>query len=75
MTMCYIIAVNASIISQTGGTCVCNGGTEDPICNDNVEYAVCVQNIQRDLVTATAAIAALSSFVFGFLTNMPVCLA
>jgi AGZA family xanthine/uracil permease-like MFS transporter len=92
--MCYIIAVNASIISQTGGTCVCNGGEADPICKDNLEYTVCVQGnyalyprlshdkrsypspgIQRDLVTATAAIAALSSFAFGFLTNMPVCLA
>ncbi|KEF52575.1 MFS transporter, AGZA family, xanthine/uracil permease [Exophiala aquamarina CBS 119918] len=75
MTMCYIIAVNASIISQTGGTCVCNGGEADPICKDNVEYTVCVQGIQRDLVTATAAIASLSSFTFGFLTNLPVCLA
>lgn len=93
MTMCYIIAVNSSIISQTGGTCVCNGGEADPICKVNTEYAVCVQGkapcphlsqikrsypssgIQRDLVTATAAIAALSSFAFGFLTNMPVALA
>ncbi|RMZ80874.1 hypothetical protein DV737_g2755, partial [Chaetothyriales sp. CBS 132003] len=75
MTMCYIIAVNASIISQTGGTCVCDGSKDDPACNSNVEYTVCVQGIQRDLVTATAAIAALSSFVFGLFTNMPICLA
>ncbi|RMZ91307.1 hypothetical protein DV736_g1468, partial [Chaetothyriales sp. CBS 134916] len=75
MTMCYIIAVNASIISQTGGTCVCNGSKDDPSCNSNVEYALCVQGIQRDLVTATAAIAALSSFIFGLFTNMPICLA
>lgn len=75
MTMCYIIAVNASIISQTGGTCVCNGGDEDPICNENAEYELCMQGIRRDLVTATAAIASLSSFAFGFLTNMPICFA
>lgn len=31
--------------------------------------------LNRNLVTATAAIAGLSSFLFGFLTNMPVCLA
>lgn len=75
MTMCYIIAVNAAIISQSGGTCVCNGGEKDPICSNNAEYDICVQGIQRDLVTATAAIACLSSFMFGFLTNMPICLA
>jgi xanthine/uracil/vitamin C permease (AzgA family) len=31
--------------------------------------------LNRDLVTATAAIAALGSFLFGFLTNLPVALA
>jgi xanthine/uracil/vitamin C permease (AzgA family) len=31
--------------------------------------------LSRSLVTATAAIAGLSSFLFGFLTNMPVALA
>jgi AGZA family xanthine/uracil permease-like MFS transporter len=32
-------------------------------------------DIKRDLITATAAISGLSSFVFGFLTNLPVALA
>jgi AGZA family xanthine/uracil permease-like MFS transporter len=31
--------------------------------------------IQRDLITATAAISGLASFMFGFLTNLPVALA
>lgn len=72
--MAYIIAVNASIISESGGTCVCND-TKDPTCATNNEYTLCTLGIQRDLITATAAIAALSSFVFGFLTNLPVALA
>lgn len=31
--------------------------------------------VRRDLVTATAAIASMASFVFGALTNLPVALA
>ncbi|KAH7388704.1 permease family-domain-containing protein [Pyrenochaeta sp. MPI-SDFR-AT-0127] len=73
-TMAYIIAVNASILSATGGNCVCNDPT-DPLCEMNVEYGACVQDLKRSLITTTAAIAGLSSFSFGFLTNMPVCLA
>ncbi|KAL7784573.1 hypothetical protein V8C37DRAFT_395703 [Trichoderma ceciliae] len=73
--MAYIIAVNSSIVSDSGGTCVCNGGAADPICNTNEEYALCVQAIKRDAVTATAAISALASFFMGLLANLPVGLA
>ncbi|OAL50754.1 hypothetical protein IQ07DRAFT_437056 [Pyrenochaeta sp. DS3sAY3a] len=73
-TMAYIIAVNAQILSDTGGNCVCNDAA-DPLCLDNIEYAACKQDLNRNLITATAAIAGFSSFLFGFLTNMPVCLA
>jgi AGZA family xanthine/uracil permease-like MFS transporter len=31
--------------------------------------------LNRDLITATATISGVSSFVFGFLTNLPVALA
>jgi AGZA family xanthine/uracil permease-like MFS transporter len=31
--------------------------------------------IKRDFITGTAAIAGLSSFLFGFMTNLPVALA
>jgi AGZA family xanthine/uracil permease-like MFS transporter len=41
-TMSYIIAVNASVLSDTGGNCVCNDAT-DPLCTKNEEYALCVQ--------------------------------
>lgn len=68
--MAYILAVNASIVSDTGGTCVCNGGPSDPTCNTNEEYALCVQGIKRDAVTATAAISAFASFFMGLLANL-----
>lgn len=68
--MAYIIAVNSSIVSDSGGTCVCNGGSADPICNTNEEYALCVQAIKRDAVTATAAISAFASFFMGLLANL-----
>jgi len=31
--------------------------------------------VKLDLITATAAISGLASILFGFLTNLPVCLA
>ncbi|KAI8956659.1 hypothetical protein F5Y11DRAFT_353423 [Daldinia sp. FL1419] len=73
--MAYILAVNSSIVSDTGGTCVCNGGPDDPICKVNEEYLLCAAEIKRDLVTATAAISALSSFCMGLFANLPVSLA
>lgn len=73
--MAYIIAVNASIVSETGGTCVCNGGEDDPTCATNDEYALCQQEVRRDVVTATAAISALATFFMGLCANMPVGLA
>lgn len=68
--MAYIIAVNASIVSDTGGTCVCNGGADDPVCDTNTEYALCVNEVKRDLITSTAAISALASFCMGLFANL-----
>ncbi|KFA47483.1 hypothetical protein S40293_02128 [Stachybotrys chartarum IBT 40293] len=70
--MAYIIAVNASIVSDSGGTCVCDGGADDPICIANDDYNLCKQSIRRDVVTATAAITALATFSMGAFANMPV---
>ncbi|CAG5156902.1 uncharacterized protein ALTATR162_LOCUS4695 [Alternaria atra] len=41
-TMAYIIAVNATILADTGGNCVCNDAT-DPMCLTNTEYLICKQ--------------------------------
>ncbi|KAJ0123615.1 inner membrane protein yico [Diaporthe amygdali] len=73
--MAYIIAVNSSIVADTGGTCICNGGADDPICETNTEYALCTNEIKRDLITATAAISCLASFAMGLFANLPVGLA
>ncbi|KAH0609903.1 uncharacterized protein H6S33_012449 [Morchella sextelata] len=70
--MAYIISVNANITSQSGGTCVCNAGPDDPICATDTDYLLCVGVVNRDLVTATAAISALTSFFMGLGANMPI---
>ncbi|KAK4609578.1 Efflux pump [Fulvia fulva] len=69
--MAYIISVNANIVSQTGGTCICPSDSPD-LCATNQEYLLCKQGINRDLVTATAAISALTSFCMGLFANMPI---
>ncbi|KAL3956720.1 hypothetical protein ACCO45_009566 [Purpureocillium lilacinum] len=73
--MAYIIAVNASIVADSGGTCVCPGTEADPICNKDEAYLLCLQGIKRDAVTATASISALASFCMGLFANLPVGLA
>jgi len=40
-----------------------------------VAYESCIQGVNRDLITATAAISALSSFCMGVFANMPIALA
>ncbi|KAI8249619.1 putative xanthine/uracil permease [Colletotrichum sp. SAR 10_98] len=73
-TMAYIIAVNAIILSQTGGNCVCDLESRAD-CDTIDAYKACKEDVRRDLITATAAIAGLASFIFGFFTNLPVALA
>ncbi|TID20329.1 hypothetical protein E2P81_ATG07630 [Venturia nashicola] len=73
-TMAYIISVNASILVDSGGTCVCSD-PKDPTCMTNIDYNLCLQETKRDFITGTAAIAGLATCLFGFLTNLPVALA
>jgi AGZA family xanthine/uracil permease-like MFS transporter len=61
-------------LTDSGGTCVCNNAA-DPVCATDPEYALCLLEINRDFVTATAAIAALGSFIMGMTANLPVALA
>lgn len=72
--MAYIISVNATIVADSGGTCVCPPSNTD-LCVTNDEYLLCKAEVRRDLVTATAAIAALTSFMMGLCANMPIALA
>ncbi|KAL9097307.1 MAG: hypothetical protein Q9165_000734 [Trypethelium subeluteriae] len=73
-TMAYIIAVNASVLTDSGANCVCND-SKDPTCANDADYNQCLLEINRDLITATAGIAAMTSCLFGFLTNLPVAFA
>ncbi|KAI0877951.1 purine transporter [Hypoxylon argillaceum] len=73
--MAYILAVNASILSDSGGTCVCPKTADDPLCNVDENYLLCIAEVKRDLVTATAAISAIASFCMGLFANLPVGLA
>ncbi|KAJ7647513.1 xanthine/uracil permease [Roridomyces roridus] len=65
------ISVNAQIVSDTGGTCECPTNDFCPT-GTNAEYDSCVGEVRNDLITTTAAISALSSFLMGLLANLPV---
>lgn len=66
----YIISVNAGIVADSGGTCVCDYPEDDPFCDNNIEYMLCVGEVKRDMITATAAISAFGTFFLGLLSNM-----
>ncbi|KAB2576381.1 putative xanthine/uracil permease [Lasiodiplodia theobromae] len=73
-TMAYIIAVNATVLTDSGGTCECRDAS-DPTCANDQDYQTCLIGLNRDLITATSAISAFASFFFGLITNLPVALA
>ncbi|CAO1637120.1 unnamed protein product [Sympodiomycopsis kandeliae] len=70
-SMMYIISVNASILSQTGGNCVCTADN----CETDVSYTICREEVRQDYVTATSAMATIASVAMGLLANLPVGLA
>ncbi|KAF8197060.1 purine transporter [Pholiota molesta] len=70
--MAYIISVNAAILSDSGGTCECP--TSD-LCVNDESYLTCVNGVRQDLITSTAAISAISTFLMGLFANLPVGLA
>ena len=49
--------------------------TREDLCVSDPDYLSCQNEIRQDLITTTAAIAALSSFLMGALANLPVGLA
>ncbi|KAI8889911.1 hypothetical protein K501DRAFT_169617 [Backusella circina FSU 941] len=69
--MAYIISVNASIISESGGTCVCNSTSADPTCDKDVAYMQCVYEMKLDMIMATSIIAMISSVIIGVFANLP----
>jgi len=55
------LQVNSTITSESGGTCVCPRTAEDFTCEVDQDYQLCLGVIKRDIVTATAAVSAVTS--------------
>ncbi|THU53668.1 hypothetical protein C4D60_Mb10t16870 [Musa balbisiana] len=79
LTMAYILAVNASILSDSGATCsVHDCLSPSPSCSFppvDPGYAACVDRARRDLIVATAAASIIGSFIMGAFANLPLALA
>uniref|UniRef100_A0ACD5Z881 Uncharacterized protein n=1 Tax=Avena sativa TaxID=4498 RepID=A0ACD5Z881_AVESA len=79
LTMAYILAVNASILSDSGGTCTVDDcQAPSPRCKFppvDPGYAACVSRVRRDLIVATAASSVIGSFIMGAFANLPLALA
>ncbi|KAI1317249.1 hypothetical protein EDD11_008735, partial [Mortierella claussenii] len=73
----YIISVNALIVTDSGGPCICSnrGNTTDVGCSTDPNYVNCLSTLKLDLVTATAAIACFSTLLMGLFANLPIGLA
>lgn len=83
LTMAYIITVNATIISDSGGPCSVSdcsapvNQTVGPDCKlkPNAGYEMCVSKVKSDLIVATALASMVGSFAMGLFANLPLGLA
>ncbi|KAL5076488.1 hypothetical protein RYX36_015472 [Vicia faba] len=79
LTMAYIITVNATILTASGGTCSvadCSPpATPDCTLKPNAGYETCLAKTKNDLVVATSVTAMVSSIAMGLLANLPLGLA
>ncbi|XP_059306748.1 adenine/guanine permease AZG2 [Lycium ferocissimum] len=84
LTMAYIITVNASVLSDSGGTCSISDctfpsnqthATPDCMLKANEGYDKCVSKMRSDLIVATALASMIGSFAMGLLANLPLGLA
>ncbi|KAH7681496.1 Xanthine/uracil/vitamin C permease protein [Dioscorea alata] len=65
LTMAYIISVNSSILSDSGGPCSFSDSN----------YQSCLSQTRSDLVVATIVPAIIGSFLMGTFANLPLALA
>lgn len=67
LTMAYILAVNAAILSNTGGTC------PQPVDPNNLTPTEleCRRDFKFDIIYATAISAGVSSLIMGVFANLP----
>lgn len=47
----------------------------DDLCSSDEAYLICIGEVRQDLITSTAAISAISTFLMGLFANLPVGLA
>ncbi|CAG8639574.1 16340_t:CDS:2 [Dentiscutata erythropus] len=73
--MAYIVAVNAAIVADSGGPCVCQNPDIANTCIGDPDYAACQMVVKRDIITATAAVSCLASAIMGIFANLPLGLA
>ncbi|KAB1217297.1 Adenine/guanine permease AZG2 [Morella rubra] len=83
LTMAYIITVNATILSDSGGTCSLadcttpanQTATPDCMFKPNAGYQNCLSKTKSDLIVATVLSAMIGSIAMGILANLPLALA
>ncbi|EEF28666.1 adenine/guanine permease AZG1 [Ricinus communis] len=91
LTMAYILAVNASVLTDSGGTCSVSDCI--PLCSStdfknctlldesckfppvNPGYAACLERTRKDLIVATAASSLIGCLIMGLFANLPLALA
>lgn len=54
---------------------MCDSTPSDPICATNLDYNMCKNELRRDYIVATSAIALISTFLMGLFANLPLGLA
>ncbi|KAI9229300.1 MAG: permease family-domain-containing protein [Piptocephalis tieghemiana] len=82
VAMAYIISVNSTVVTESGGPCDCgalapyaNATQIQGGCVDVPEYMACLDVVKKDMITATVAISAIGTFLVGVLANLPLGLA
>lgn len=71
LTMAYILAVNPSILADSGGTCDA-GALGGPY--DNPVYDACKEDVKRQMIVATALTSMLACLLMGLWANLPIAL-
>ncbi|GLI63103.1 hypothetical protein VaNZ11_006007 [Volvox africanus] len=80
LTMAYILAVNGSILADTGGPCTvddCSVNKGQPFCmfgsggKFDAGYVACVAKAKRSMVTATAVASFVACVLMGVVGNLP----
>ncbi|CAN0846797.1 Adenine/guanine permease AZG1 [Linum grandiflorum] len=72
--MAYILAVNASILADSGGTCTI-ADCIPPGADLNPGYLDCVEQTRKDLIVATIVSSLVGCFIMGMFANLPLALA